>query len=170
MSSGANYLNPKYMLSIFSVQKQAEKRWCQVREDIIRAALPSLRDPDLHLLAKKTKGRMKDEIVAIANGYVTTGSLNKIKKPLGDFDPYLTNTCDPHTGWWAEHLLNPFTVVKTLNGYGINSKIVLGGYNDGQSGYLKRFGARTVNRFIDTMKVFAMPVAPFYIITGSRLC
>lgn len=169
MSSGANYLSPKYMLSIFSVQKQAENRWCKVREDIIRAALPSIRDPDLHLLAKKTRGRMKDEIVAIANDYATTGSLNKIKKPLGDFDPYLTNTCDPHTGWWAEHLLNPLALVKTLKGYGFNSKVVPGIYNDGQSSYLQRSAARTLNSCIKAMKIFSIPIAPFYMITGSRL-
>jgi len=169
MSSGANFLSPRYVLSILSVQIKAERKWYKVREDIIRAALPNVRDPDLYMLAKNTRGLMKNEIVAIAKDYAITGSLKKPKKTLGDFDPYLTNTCDPHTGWWAEHLLNPFALVNNLEAHKFKAKVVPGAYNDGQSGYLQRFGVRTLNRFIQTMKIFAIPIASFYMITGSRL-
>jgi 2-polyprenyl-3-methyl-5-hydroxy-6-metoxy-1,4-benzoquinol methylase len=168
MSSGANFLNPRFVFTIALVQIKAERKWCKIREGIIRTAVPDVRDHDLYVLAKKTRGLMNDEIVAVAKHYANTGSLKKIIKPIGGFDPYYTNTCDPHTGWWAEHMLNPFAFARTLGDLGFNSKVLLGDYNDGQSNSLKRFTARTLNGCIKRLNIIATPIAPYYVVIGSK--
>lgn len=169
MSSGANFLNPKFVFSVALLQKRAERKWCKIRADMIRAAVPDVRDHDLHMLAKKTRGLMNDEIVAIAKHYANTGSLKKIRKAIGDFDPYSTNTCDPYTGWWAEHMLNPFAFVRTLGDMGFHSEVVLGEYNVGQSSSLQRLAACTLNRCMKILNIIATPIAPYYVVIGSKI-
>lgn len=69
------------------------------RKKIIKNKFPSLDQQQLQLLAKKTRGQRKEDILKTVESYIETTQINyKINHP--------TNTCDPYTGNWTEKLLD----------------------------------------------------------------
>jgi len=168
MSSGANYLNPLGIAKIVPDQMRAERKWRIIRENIICEIAPEIQRDSIDILVKCTKGLLKDEIITLATSYVKTGKIEKKKKRIGNFDPFRTNTCDPLTGWWAEHFLNPLMVARTLNEAGFNSKVLIGNYNTCQESAIARFTSHIVNTLIKRMGVMALPIAPYYVVVAWR--
>jgi 2-polyprenyl-3-methyl-5-hydroxy-6-metoxy-1,4-benzoquinol methylase len=169
MSSGANFLSPQYVFPTVRSQRRGERKYRPIREDIIRAAVPGILDNDLRVIANKTRGLIKDEITALAKHYSKTGSLKKTARPVGDFDPYASNLCDPLSGQWEEHFLNPFAFARVLRDVGFDSKVSFGIHNIGQSNPLKRLTAQTLNACVRMLGKAAMPIAPYYVVIGSRM-
>jgi len=71
----------------------------EVRKKIINNYIPNVSQKNLQMLALKTRGLIKADIKkALLNYQKTDEIIDQIKHP--------TNTCDPYTGNWAEHLIN----------------------------------------------------------------
>jgi 2-polyprenyl-3-methyl-5-hydroxy-6-metoxy-1,4-benzoquinol methylase len=68
------------------------------RQAIIQAASPDLKEEEIILLAKVTRGMIKDDILTVAARYHTHNNM-----PAPPSHP--SNTCDPLSGSWAERLL-----------------------------------------------------------------
>ena len=95
----ANYHNPAMRWYHIYIHKKADRdiyRRQRIKE--IKKLQPSLKEEDVNMLAKITRGR--------ALGDFTDAVNNFIDKKIVVSDPTLrTNTCDCNTGLWIEHLL-----------------------------------------------------------------
>ncbi|OPY83124.1 MAG: hypothetical protein A4E71_02961 [Smithella sp. PtaU1.Bin162] len=168
MSSGANYLNIKYLVNVIPKQIKEEKKWRLLRKNIILDVVPAIEHSDLEYLIKRTRGLMKDEIEILCANWAGDGEVYRKKKRANDFDPYGTNTCDPMNGWWAEHFLNPSVLVTILREAGFDSNIIFGEYNTHHKSAGKRFLAKTINRTINTIGNCALPFASYYAMVASK--
>ena len=76
------------------------------RKTIIKETDPKLNNSEIELLSKNTRGLRKDDIENVVVNFIKTGKINyQMKHP--------TNTCDPFTGNWTEHLID-LTHLKNL--------------------------------------------------------
>lgn len=112
MASGANTFNPVTSMLLRSFHRRCETQGeggrplMEMRKDIIREAFPDLGEKDLSLLASRTRGKRRDDIVKDAAAYRSSGAL-----PCPEDR---TNTCDPLTGSGAENLLDVFGLQEEL--------------------------------------------------------
>ncbi|MBU4304596.1 MAG: hypothetical protein KJ893_03070 [Candidatus Omnitrophica bacterium] len=133
--SGANIENPWYVQSIRQKQIDAEtknrtKEWghkkrdslnayCEIRREIINTYAPELNKEQIEHLAINTRGLIKSDIIKYIDEYRTNGSITyHIEHP--------TNTCDPITGNWCEHLMNLSWLEQTVKKAGFSVEIVAG--------------------------------------------
>jgi hypothetical protein len=80
-------------------QRDSLQAYRAIRAELIRAYGPTLADADVEELASATRGLRKDDIERSVREFQTKGRITyRIEHP--------TNTCDPLTGNWAEHLMD----------------------------------------------------------------
>ncbi len=80
-------------------ERDTSTSFLAVRQNMIRNNFPQLTDTDVDLLASGTRGLREDDIETVVKEYLQTGCINfRINHP--------TNTCDPYTGNWVEHLID----------------------------------------------------------------
>lgn len=113
--TSANSKNPFIVNRLMKLHKQVEfkgidknKGWKEIdsnisflqeRKKIIKEYSNNLRILEINDLAFATRGLRKDDILKIVDDYNDSKTIDyHIKHP--------TNTCDPYTGNWAEHLIN----------------------------------------------------------------
>ena len=113
--TAANPKNPFIRKRLQKLQLQAEhvglvktKGWknadlntsfLKARKMIINHHFPSLSQEKVTLLATGTRGLKESDIIEVVQYYLESGKLNyNIQHP--------TNTCDPYTGNWTEHLID----------------------------------------------------------------
>ncbi len=160
MSSGANMFNARWVHGAISLQRRQELLYRCSRIAIIRGCAPDLQDDQIVLLCKKTRMLVRSEIESVTKRYLENGKVelpNKIG--ANAYDPFRTNTVDPETGWWVEHILNPFYVSSQLRKYGFTAN-TKPGYYGGKGAFL--------NPVIRIAGLAAMPIAPFYTVTAVR--
>jgi 2-polyprenyl-3-methyl-5-hydroxy-6-metoxy-1,4-benzoquinol methylase len=97
-STTANNKNPGTRIQHYLLHKKFEKKYFPKRLEIIRRNFPHLSGIEAVELAKRSIGKAGKDIDKMVSVYLNTGSY-----PAKD--NYRTNTCDPETGVWAEHLL-----------------------------------------------------------------
>lgn len=98
----------------------------QQRMTIIREHAANISDEVAEQLCSNTRGLIKRDIVEAVDRYLRTGRLpNPIEHP--------TNTCNPHTGYWAERSMNPYYLRETLQFNGFESSVVPGRWEKGNS-------------------------------------
>jgi hypothetical protein len=180
MSSGANSFNPFVRKKLMKEQiekehKDREAKWGHKERDSLESYLnirknmvreyayemnKALTKNEIDQLAKSTRGKMKEDIQKCIDGYLKTGEFpEELSHP--------TNTCDPYTGNWAEHLIDPYLLTKILSERGFKS-CVLGGYYGRPKNALKRLLGTVSNIYISAFKKQGLKVAPFYTIYGKR--
>lgn len=113
--TNANALNPIIARRLKKLQIKAEnegltktKGWKEIdestsflalRKNIISSKFPELHGEVIELLSAKTRGLRKEDIEKVIKDYIETGKIvYRIDHP--------TNTCDPYTGNWTEHLID----------------------------------------------------------------
>ncbi len=80
-------------------ERDANGSFLAEREKIIRNEFPMLDEAVVKLLATKTRGLRKDDIEKFVKDYQISGKFGfQLKHP--------TNTCDPYSGNWVEHLID----------------------------------------------------------------
>jgi len=180
MSSGANPFNPminrRRMRSQLEVEYKDRKKqrghkerdclksYLNARAEIIHEYSQQLNqeltEGEIEQLARKTRGMMEVDIRKCVDRYVQTGEL-----PPGSTHP--TNTCDPYTGNWAEHLIDPYSLARILSGAGFKVDVLSGYY-----GRPKDIAERLLNRFsnlaIYLFQKQGIRIAPFYTVYGRR--
>lgn len=160
MSSGANMFSPRYVHQVIPIQRGNELLNCCSRVAIIREYAPHLKAEQIMVLCKKTRMLVRSEIETLIKRYLESGHI-ELPKITGAnaYDPFGTNTVDPETGWWAEHLLNPFYLSKQLRKYGFAANVRPGYY--GNRGSFLNFVIRYTG-------VAALPLAAFYTICAQK--
>lgn len=176
MASGANMYNRRYRDWIVPFQRRCElegraaeddhyerdtvRAYVDVRRDMIAEVAPDLAPADLDRLVAHTRGMRRDDIEAAARAFVERGDL----PPLLE---HPTNTCDPFTGNWQEHLMDPDDLVGTLRGQGYAEAGWSSGYFQGRSpNPLKRTVAKAINLGIRLSDRLGIRVAGYYLVHG----
>ena len=89
----------------------------EIRKKIIKEKFPTLSETELKELSARTRGLMINSIYAKVEAYLQS---KKFPAPIAD----PTNTCDPFTGNWAEHLvpLEDYRKAAEANGFSFDYK------------------------------------------------
>ncbi len=178
MSSGANPYNPIIKKRIVRQQLEVEykdrkKEWghkerdClrayfKARKEIISASGHELSDLEVDRLARATRGLTELEIKSWVEKWVRTGEL-----PVGL--NHRTNTCDPYTGNWAEHLMDVHQLASILSHGGFEVDVKAGYYGQTSNDFRKRLLARILNPLITVLGPKGLMLSPFYTIYGRKL-
>ncbi len=155
--------------------KDREKKWghkgtdclqayLKVRKEIIYEYLQELNkkltEEEIMQLSRNTRGMIKADIRNCVDGYLATGKLPK--KPS-----HPTNTCDPLTGNWAEHLMDPYHLASILSNAGFEVQVISGFYGH-RMNVIKRILFRFLDIVIYIFKKQGIRIAPFYMVCGRR--
>jgi hypothetical protein len=109
-------------------------------------------------LARRTRGSIEPAIRQRVDEFLAYDQL----PPPPD---HPTNTCDPYTGNWAEHLVEPDRLERILKAAGMRTQI-LAGYYGSESGR-RRLVTVPLNAVIAALGRRALSVAPYYIVFGQ---
>lgn len=141
-------------------ERDSLKSYLSLRKDIIASYDASLSPDRIEQLANSTRGLMKNEIERCVLEYQNTG--NTSYKPR-----HPTNTCDPYTGNWAEHLMDIQCIKEIFQSEGFAVKIRNGYY--GYSPHLvKRPIKNVLNRLITFCGHKGLVFAPYYLVCAQR--
>ncbi|MBW8049402.1 MAG: hypothetical protein FVQ77_03475 [Cytophagales bacterium] len=176
LSSNANIYNPLMRRILMKNQRDMEykdrvKKWGdkqrdtlkayqKIRKEIIQSYAADLNNEEVQRLVDTTRGMIVQDIKSCVDNYLKT-------KQFPPQPKHPTNTCDPYTGNWAEHLMDLDHVVKILVKTGFKVKILPGFY-----GQYKNFVLRVIGRFLNLIICnsdrFGIKLAPFYTIYGTK--
>jgi hypothetical protein len=176
-ASGANIKNARYVRSVTNVhttdeltgttpewghkERDAVRPFLEIRRELVAAAAPDLGADDVEKLATATRGLRQDDIEKVVAQYVTDGSIS--------YRPdHPTNTCDPYTGNWSEHLMEPSWVEAAARKAGFAARILAGRYAPGGS-RAKSAAKLVVNVAIRLLGRRALPVAPYYVVYATAV-
>ena len=137
------------------------KAYFTLRQEIIKEyAQGQLNDREVVNLSKATRGLRIDDIQKIVDDYL---KFKTIPQPLS----HPTNTCDPLTGNWAEHLLNPAYFVKMLEKQKLSVEILSGYYSDGKNRNINHF-KKILNYLIYISKQKFLNISSSYIVYALK--
>jgi len=176
-ASGANIENLRCVHHIKKRQiefehKNRKKEWghkerdtlrafFDVRKDMISAYAPELSHGQVEWLSRSTRGLIKSQIEKSVAEYLIKGYI--------DYHPtHPTNTCDPYTGNWCEHLINLKWIKDVLQDAGFEVKI-LPGYYSTQGSLVKRNFKIILNKMIYLLGRKGMFISPYYVVYANRL-
>lgn len=174
--SGANPENPWKVKAITKIQiadehKELTKTWghkerdtlqsfLAVRKDIISSYAPQMNTSDIEYLAKTTRGLIKEDIEKSVDEFLAKGAISfKMEHP--------TNTCDPLTGNWSEHLIDLNWLERYLQNLGF-SVGVLPGYYPINGPWINRGIKFIVNVWIKIKKRKGMRLAPYFWVAARK--
>ena len=175
LGSGANARNPRLRRRLMADQirvenedrtpdrghkeRDATRAYAQIRRSMIEELMPNLPTETINDLGKRTRGMARSDIEASVRRFAESGV-------LPPFPTHPTNTCDPNTGNWAEHLMDPNELAQTLAASGLGSQVLPGYYNPyvGWKGAV----AAGLNLVIKTAGKHGLLLAPYYVVIGQR--
>jgi len=174
--SGANIKNPYLSRQIAKIHsncefKDREAEWgskkrddlrsyLSLRKDIVRKYKPSLSDQEVEHVAQATRGLIAADIEKCVDEYAETGKIT--------YTPdHPSNTCDPNTGNWAEHLIDADWLKRILEQEGFRTEI-LSGYYPSTGSRLRRTAKHALNIGIRLLGSSSLPIAPCYIICADQ--
>jgi hypothetical protein len=102
-------------------QRDSLQSYLNLRKEIIKNYAPALSSADINRLAVTTRGLYKDDIEKCIDEYKTAGKI--VYCPV-----HPTNTCDPLTGNWSEHLMDTQWIKKVFQEEGFEVSIKSGFY------------------------------------------
>ncbi|MGI9598299.1 MAG: hypothetical protein ACR2QK_19200 [Acidimicrobiales bacterium] len=175
MASGANMYNRRYRNWIMPFQRQCEfegrtadadhyerdtvRAYVDIRRDMITATGPDLAEAEVERLVTHTRGLRQEDIERATQAFVERREL----PPVID---HPTNTCDPFTGNWQEHLMNPDELVELLRGQGYEAGWQSGYFQARSPNPAKRTAARVINFGIRCFNRAGIRLAGYYLVHG----
>lgn len=176
METTANPLNPLINWQRMKIQKVYEhqdrvakyghkqidtlKSYFSARKEIITQYTNKLKREEAELLAKKTRGLTQQDIIACVKKY-----LDKQELPQELVHP--TNTCDPYTGNWAEHLIKPKHWEILLNNLKFTTTI-LGGYYSFNKTSIQGKIKKILNLLISLFQQKIIALSSSYIVYATK--
>jgi len=141
-------------------QRDSLKSFFAIRKEMIRDYADGLKEFEVEKLAKATRGMMKQDIQKAVDAFPRTGAIpEELEHP--------TNTCDPYTGNWTEHLVNPYDLKAMLVREGFQVDVVPGHYGEA-SGLIKYLAGTILNVCIKYSRDQGIRIAPNFVICGTR--
>jgi hypothetical protein len=137
-------------------ERDSHRAYLDLRKEIISSYSPDLSSEQVEQLAHATRGLTKGDIQKCVDEYRRQGSIT--------YHPdHPTNTCDPFTGNWCEHLMDTRWLQQVLEDAGFSVQILAGYYS--VSGSLpKRTVKFFLNMAIRLMGRRGMVIAPYYVV------
>lgn len=176
LASAANERNPRINRMLMKMHREFENQdrepkagrkptdatraIAELRRNIIGEYAPSLSPADVDKLAVLTRGLIVRDIQDKVDEY----------RKCEVFPPqpsHPTNTCDPYTGNWFEHLMNPETLASVLDSTGFNTSIKCGFY-DRPKNLLRRWVKLILNILIRIMGKQGLFFAPFFALSAHK--
>ncbi|MFB0564868.1 MAG: hypothetical protein ACETWK_04235 [Candidatus Aminicenantaceae bacterium] len=155
-ASGANIFYYPYVKSVTKEQKEIEAKgrekklenkkrdsllsYSQERKKIIKDYSPSLNESEVARMVTNTRGLMRDDILKCVDQYINCKEFPKLIE-------HPTNTCDPYTGDWMEHLMNPYYLQETLSFNGFYARVIPSYRTEGNN-FIKNILINIVNYII----------------------
>ncbi len=133
----------------------------QQRKRIIENAFPEIKEETVLALAKATRGKIKSDILVEVKHFLLSG-----KFPQELMHP--TNTCQPDTGSWVEHLLPLSEYEFLINKNGFRFSYVNGFYNTHYSQHYLNWITPSVNFAICKLGKNATALAPFISLLAEK--
>lgn len=131
-----------------------------VRRNIIQSYAPQLSDANADYLAKATRGLIKEDIEKCVDEFLARGAISyKMEHP--------TNTCDPLTGNWSEHLIDLYWLAKYLQNLGFSAE-VSPGYYPINGPWINQGIKSIINTWIKFRKRKSMLLAPYYWVVAKK--
>jgi len=131
-----------------------------VRASVVRSHAPSLSESEVQRLADATRGMVRADVIRTVDAYRNTGTV-----PPSPEHP--TNTCDPETGSWAEHLMSPRWLRSVMEQAGFRARSIPGPY-----GFRVHPAKHTVARVLDLaitgLKDRGLVLSPYLLMQGVR--
>lgn len=143
-------------------ERDALAAFIKIRKEMIKRLNPSLTDDQVDYLAAATKGMIEYDIKKVVNEYSNSGTITLKQK----YPKYPTNTCDPYTGNWPEHLMDIYQLQNVLQSKNFQTYILSGFYGDSNT-LLKRLAARSLNLLIKNSGKYGLVFAPFFTLYGD---
>lgn len=138
-------------------QRDSYNAYCDIRKSIISESYKNLTSKEVDLLAKLTRGLIKEDIILAVNEYVKNGKRpDPIKHP--------TNTCDPMTGNWAEHLVSLTDYKKLIEKNDFSLNIICGFYNTHYKLKILNIITSIANMVIKKLTFTSIYGAPFIVL------
>jgi len=172
-ASGANTHNPLYVRRTMRRHREAEhdtrqktrgwkerdtvRAYLEVRRDIIAAYAPKLSLVQLENLARLTRGLPKDDIEKRVDEYQHRGTVDYVPD-------HPTNTCDPCTGNWCEHLMDIGWLERVFRGEGFSVDILSGCWTFSPGALPKNILKFCLNGVIRMVGRRALCVAPYFVV------
>jgi len=177
-SSGANPYNPVIKRKLIKnhyrcelsdrEQKFGSKKrdpleaYSKIRRKLIKDLNPDLSEDQVDYLVTATKGLIEHDIKKAVNEFSTSGTVTLKQK----YPQYPSNTCDPYTGNWAEHLMDIYRLRNVLQSQNFQADIWRGYYGDSNT-LLKCLAARSLNLLIKNLGRRGMALSPFFTLCGN---
>lgn len=176
MATSANIFNPLITRSYMKKQIKEEytdrnyewghkerdtlKAYYKIRKEIIQKYAKHLNNNEVEHLSKATRGLIEYDIKKCVDKYLKTGQFPKEPN-------HPTNTCDPYTGNWSEHLMDPYQLKKILSKTGFEVKI-LNGYYGSYKNIILKLLSTFLNLVINISRKQGIRIAPFIILYGTK--
>ncbi len=135
------------------------RSFLEVRKDIITSRVPDLSKSEVEKLAQLTRGLQKTDIEKCVDEYMEKGDISYRPE-------HPTNTCDPSTGNWAEHLMNTEWIESILMDEGF-AVTTLSGYWPRYRSLPKRLVGSVLNVCIRLLGVKGLYISPYYVICSQ---
>jgi hypothetical protein len=133
----------------------------EVRKRIIREHINTLNHNEIEKLAASTRGKRKDDIIKCVDRYIATGVMTPALA-------HPTNTCDPHTGSWFEHLLPIREYEKLIERNGFEYSFKNGFYNLNYPRWYLNLVTPVLNFKINLLSQWGIFLAPFITVIGIK--
>lgn len=130
------------------------------RKQIIQNGFPNLSAATISLLAEKTRGKRKDDIITAVTGFVNTGVLPAPEKNR-------RATCDPETGSWTERILPVHVYKEIYRQNGFSFQMFNGFYNESSKKGSRLHITRLLNTFMHAAPVVGKYAAPYIVFLGK---
>jgi 2-polyprenyl-3-methyl-5-hydroxy-6-metoxy-1,4-benzoquinol methylase len=137
-------------------ERDSLRSYFSLRKEIIASILPSLLPDEIEQLAHATRGLTKADIEECVMEYQKTGNISY--KP-----DHPTNTCDPCTGNWDEHLMDTHHIKAIFQQEGFEVQIRSGYYAFSQRP-LKQIVGYVLNSMISLFQTKGVILAPSYMV------
>lgn len=147
-------------------ERDTLRAYSTIRREIIKDYLYGKKiestNKEIEKLVISTRGMIKKDIQKCVQNFAE-------KKILPKKDQFPSNTCDPYTGNWAEHLMNPFYLKKILEDENFET-FVLNGFMSKPKGMMKKIIVKLMNKIIlhNLLGKNTIKLAPFYTIYARK--
>lgn len=139
--------------------RDTPRSYREIRREMIAEKAPLLSAAEVDLLARRTRGLHRTDIERCIQEYRSTGGIS--------YRPdHITNTCDPHTGNWAERLMRPESLEEMLRNEGYAVRILAGFWPRFPSMH-RRVVSRILNAVIRLTGRRSLFLAPSYVIVAE---
>ena len=143
-------------------ERDTTRAYLKIRREIISEYTDELSENEVERLAITTRGMIVSDIRKCVDTYLETRQFPK------ELD-HPTNTCDPYTGNWMEHLMDPHSLQKVLIQEGFKVQILSGFYGN-KKNPVKIIIAKVLDIYIRTFQKSGIRVAPFFSIYARNQC